>query len=106
MESSNYFSEKLFPHHDSASLVNVHLVKGELPIYLEVNQEVKSDSTTISPSLFHEVNHNIFQVLQSKKLNCIIFNDISRNLLLEKLSLIPSGKISYAALYKVFVANT
>jgi len=66
MESSNYLSENLFPHHDSASLVNVHLVTREIPIDM-VNQEVKSESNTIYPSPSHEVNHKVFQVLQIKR---------------------------------------
>jgi len=88
---------EVFVANDSASLVNVHLVKGELPIDMEVNQEVKGESTTISSLPSHKVNNKVFQVLQSKKVNCIVINAISKSLLLEKLSLVPSHTISYVA---------
>jgi len=88
---------EVFVANDSASLVNVHLVKGELPIDMEVNQEVKGESTTISSLPSHKVNNKVFQVLQSKEVNCIVINAISKSLLLEKLSLVPSHTISYVA---------
>ncbi len=88
---------EVFIANDSASLVNVHLVKGELPIDMEVNQEVKGESTTISSLPSHKVNNKVFQVLQSKEVNCIVINAISKSLLLEKLSLVPSHTISYVA---------
>jgi len=67
---------------------------------------VKDESTTISPSHSHEVNSKVFQVLQSKEVNYIIVSDISRSLLVEKLSLNKAIKSAMLLhICKVFIVK-